>query len=82
MRVYQSCKCGIVDEVDFTKPFVPTLKQPICEEINQLIDEVKNVHTHISEQAVEHIYAKEVVLTYGISGSVSPSFFFFFPLLL
>lgn len=58
------------DEVDFSKPFVPALKQPICEEINQLIDEVKNVHTHISEQAVEHIYAKEVVLTYGISGTV------------
>jgi len=57
-------------EHDFSVAFHTQLKQPIIEEITQLVDEVKNVYLHISEQAVEHIYAKEVILTFGISRTV------------
>lgn len=32
--------------------------------------QVKNVYLNISEQAVEHIYAKEVIMTFGISRTV------------
>ncbi len=40
------------------------------EEIGTLIDEIKNVYSQIAEQAIEHIHAKEVIMTYGVSKTV------------
>lgn len=46
------------------------VKQPILEEIAELVDEIKSVHSPIGDQAVEHIHAQEVILTYGVSKTV------------
>lgn len=46
------------------------LREALVEEISLLMDEIKTVYMNISEQAVEHIYAKEVILTYGVSRTV------------
>jgi translation initiation factor eIF-2B subunit beta len=46
------------------------LKQPIIEEIGLLVTEIQDVDSTIAEHAIEHIYAKEVILTYGMSQTV------------
>jgi malate/lactate dehydrogenase len=46
------------------------VKQPVEEMIGELIDEINNVYTQIAEQAIEHIHAKEVIMTYGVSKTV------------
>eukprot|EP00462_Mataza_sp_D1_P018893 CAMPEP_0175129724 /NCGR_PEP_ID=MMETSP0087-20121206/5626_1 /TAXON_ID=136419 /ORGANISM="Unknown Unknown, Strain D1" /LENGTH=362 /DNA_ID=CAMNT_0016411895 /DNA_START=8 /DNA_END=1096 /DNA_ORIENTATION=- len=57
-------------EPDSSKVFNNQLKGNIIEEVSELINEVKNVYLNISEHAVEHIYGKEVILTFGISRTV------------
>ncbi len=47
------------------------VKQPVVEMIGELIDEIKNVYTQIAEQAIEHIHAKEVIMTYAQSKTVT-----------
>lgn len=41
------------------------LKGSIIEVINELIEELSSVSSHIAEQAIEHIHANEVILTHG-----------------
>lgn len=60
----------VTEELDFSGSFHSRVKTPIIEEITQLMEEVRHVDTHISEQAPEHIYAKEVILTHGKSRTV------------
>lgn len=50
--------------------FQDKVRAHIIEVITELMDEVKTVYQHIAEQAVEHIYANEVILTFGISKTV------------
>lgn len=61
----------MMEQLDFSGKFDHRVKQEIIEQITQLMDEVRDVYTNISEQAPEHIYAKEVVLTFGISKTVT-----------
>lgn len=42
-------------------------KHNVIELINELIDELDNIETQIAQQAVEHIHANEVILTFGLS---------------
>jgi len=58
-------------EVDLNQPFSKLVKQGIIEELAMLMDEVRTTYLNISEQAVEHIFAGEVILTYGISRTVT-----------
>jgi translation initiation factor eIF-2B subunit beta len=46
------------------------VKSAIIEDISELIDEIKTVYASISDQAVEHIHAKEIILTFGRSKTV------------
>eukprot|EP00898_Chlorokybus_atmophyticus_P002746 jgi/Chlat1/3472/Chrsp23S03674 len=47
------------------------LKHNVIERLNELIDEVEQIHLQIAEQAIEHIHANEVILTMGRSRTVS-----------
>jgi len=53
------------DTTDYNRQPVKTVKSPILEAINELIDELSHVCSHIAEQAIEHIHANEVILTHG-----------------
>lgn len=47
------------------------IKSQVMEAINsELIDELEIIHSHISEQAIEHIHANEVIMTFGRSRTV------------
>lgn len=46
------------------------LKPQVIEEIGILMDEMRSAEIQIAEQAIEHIYAKEVLLTFGYSNTV------------
>jgi len=54
---------------DLNVPIAP-IKTQIMEAISEYIDEIKAVRDNIAEQAVEHIYAKETIMTFGISSTV------------
>ncbi|KAI8470531.1 MAG: nagb/rpia/CoA transferase-like protein [Monoraphidium minutum] len=45
-------------------------KQAVIEMLNELIDELDGIEAQIAHQAVEHIHANEVILTYGMSDTV------------
>jgi len=47
------------------------LKPQVLEEIGILVDEIKAAESHIAEQAIEHLYAKEVIMTFGVSHTVT-----------
>lgn len=53
------------DAMDYHRQPVKNVKSPILESINELIDELSHVCSHIAEQAIEHIHANEVILTHG-----------------
>lgn len=46
------------------------LRQSLLSGIDELLDELKNVHKNIADQALEHIHADEVILTFGHSKTV------------
>ena len=52
-------------EPDYSSQPAKNLKQPILEVINELIEELGSVSSHIAEQAIEHIHSNEVILTHG-----------------
>eukprot|EP00887_Chlorella_sp_A99_P005916 scaffold29.g5916.t1 len=45
-------------------------KQEVIEGVNDLIDELKDIDNSIAQQAVEHIHANEMILTFGYSRTV------------
>lgn len=45
-------------------------KHEVIEGVNELIDELKDIDNAIANQAVEHIHANEVILTFGYSRTV------------
>ena len=45
-------------------------KQAVIELLNELIDELDGIEAQIAHQAVEHIHAREVILTHGMSDTV------------
>jgi len=57
-----------VGEEDFSQPY--NIKGPIIDGINQMIDELGKLYQDISEQAIEHIHANEIIMTSGKSRTV------------
>jgi len=57
------------DEIDKSvgRKFTDKLKQPVIDEISDLMEEMTEAHKHISDQAREHIHAKEVAVTSVLS---------------
>ncbi|KFM25765.1 Translation initiation factor eIF-2B subunit beta, partial [Auxenochlorella protothecoides] len=45
-------------------------KQEVIDGVNDLIEELKDIDSSIANQAVEHIHANEVILTFGYSRTV------------
>ena len=61
----------LTEEERQQREFLATrLKPDLIEELNSLTDEVKQSASTISDMAVQHVYAGEVILTYGLSGTV------------
>lgn len=60
------------DENDFSGPFTNEMKESVLQSIIDLIDEndIENITSAISDYALEHIHASEVILTYGVSETV------------
>ena len=46
------------------------LKAPILSEIDLVIKDLERVYVHIADQAIEHIHASEIILTFGRSSTV------------
>lgn len=46
------------------------LKSNILEGINELIEELGSLYKNIADQALDHIHANEVIMTYGKSRTV------------
>lgn len=54
-----------------SKEFVDQVRENIVEEILGLRDDLENTSSLIAKQAVEHIYAKETIMTFGLSKTVA-----------
>eukprot|EP00808_Paulinella_micropora_P005949 g21942.t1 len=50
---------------------VDKTKALIMEALTEVIDEIRHLQESIAEQAVEHIFANEIILTYGVSRVVT-----------
>lgn len=61
---------GNLDQTHLDQKQLLKLKPAVLELIGELIEEIKTAELLIAEQAVEHIYAKEVILTFGMSRTV------------
>jgi len=59
----------IEDENRFSKSYT-NLKANILEAINDWLEEFGNLYVHIADQALEHIHANEVIMTFGKSRTV------------
>jgi len=59
-------------QLEIAKPFVnpKDFKDALLSSLNDLIDELMNIHRSIADQAIEHIHANEVIMTYGGSKTV------------
>ena len=61
----------VTEEERQQREFLATrLKPDLIEELNTLTDEVRQSASTISDMAVQHVYAGEVILTYGLSHTV------------
>eukprot|EP01114_Cavostelium_apophysatum_P021428 TRINITY_DN7469_c0_g1_i1.p1 TRINITY_DN7469_c0_g1~~TRINITY_DN7469_c0_g1_i1.p1 ORF type:complete len:361 (-),score=62.78 TRINITY_DN7469_c0_g1_i1:18-1100(-) len=63
-------------EGEFSEPIenARELKASILTSINELIEELQNIYRNIADQAIEHIHANEVVMTFGGSRTVEEFF--------
>jgi translation initiation factor eIF-2B subunit beta len=50
---------------------VADIKSAVLGEIEELVDDLSSVNIHVADQALEHIHANEVILTFGKSSTVS-----------
>eukprot|EP01113_Clastostelium_recurvatum_P019384 TRINITY_DN2284_c0_g1_i2.p1 TRINITY_DN2284_c0_g1~~TRINITY_DN2284_c0_g1_i2.p1 ORF type:complete len:349 (-),score=89.90 TRINITY_DN2284_c0_g1_i2:52-1098(-) len=57
------------EELDFMEP-IRELKAAVIEAINEMLDEIKELYRNIASQAIEHIHADEVIMTFGTSRTV------------
>ena len=48
----------------------PHLKQAVMEAIQEIMTDLEDMHKNINEQALNHIHAGEVILTYGQSKTI------------
>jgi translation initiation factor eIF-2B subunit beta len=66
----ESLSMFAMEEVDssYSEPF--NLKGPVLEAVRTFIDDLRELHSSISQQALEHIHEHEVVLTFGRSRTV------------
>ena len=55
----------VVKAPDYSDKAAKSLKGPILEAVNELLEELTSASVHIAEQAIEHIHANEIVLTHG-----------------
>jgi len=53
------------DSAEYLRKPAKELKGPVLEALQELFDELSSAPSHISEQALEHIHAREVILTHG-----------------
>eukprot|EP01112_Ceratiomyxa_fruticulosa_P012160 TRINITY_DN3353_c0_g2_i2.p1 TRINITY_DN3353_c0_g2~~TRINITY_DN3353_c0_g2_i2.p1 ORF type:complete len:348 (+),score=73.18 TRINITY_DN3353_c0_g2_i2:196-1239(+) len=56
--------------IDFSET-IKDLKSSIIEAINELLDDIKELYRNIANQAIEHIHADEVIMTFGSSRTVT-----------
>jgi len=65
-----------IDEQEFFKPIDSPrdFKDALLQSINELIDELSLIYKNIADQAIEHIHANEVIMTYGGSKTVEEFF--------
>ncbi|KAJ1975970.1 GCD complex subunit gcd7 [Dimargaris cristalligena] len=54
---------------DYTRP-VHNLKSEIIQEIQEYIEELENMYSNVSSQAMDHIHSNEVIMTCGYSKTV------------
>jgi translation initiation factor eIF-2B subunit beta len=54
---------------DFSKSY-SNLKSSIMEAVQELIDELGSLYRHIADQAIEHVHANEIIMTFGKSRTV------------
>ncbi len=66
----ESLSMFAMEEVDssYSEPF--NIKGPVLEAVRTFIDDLRELHSSISQQALEHIHEHEVVLTFGRSRTV------------
>jgi len=57
-------------KVDYTKKMNQNLKTEIIRALEELEEEIKQVHETVALQAKDHIHANEIVLTHGHSSTV------------
>jgi len=59
-------------EEEYEKPIEAPreLKTALMSSINELIDELQNIYRNVADQAIEHIHANEVIMTFGGSRTV------------
>ncbi|KAL6056085.1 GCD complex subunit gcd7 [Balamuthia mandrillaris] len=51
-------------------PFATDLKSLVQTSISDLIEEISNLYRNIADQAIQHIHANEVIMTFGLSRTV------------
>eukprot|EP00475_Leptophrys_vorax_P040611 TRINITY_DN75585_c0_g4_i1.p1 TRINITY_DN75585_c0_g4~~TRINITY_DN75585_c0_g4_i1.p1 ORF type:complete len:396 (+),score=116.17 TRINITY_DN75585_c0_g4_i1:816-2003(+) len=50
---------------------VADVKDVVLEELDELLNDLHSVNVHVADQALEHIHANEVILTFGKSSTVA-----------
>jgi len=65
-----------LSDEDYKKPIDNTkeLKNQILASITELIDELNGIYRNVADQAIEHIHANEVIMTFGGSRTVEEFF--------
>jgi translation initiation factor eIF-2B subunit beta len=53
---------------DYTQGY--NIKAAVITSISELIDEISNLYRNIADQALQHIHANEVIMTFGLSHTV------------
>eukprot|EP01094_Clydonella_sp_ATCC50884_P014520 TRINITY_DN2497_c1_g1_i1.p1 TRINITY_DN2497_c1_g1~~TRINITY_DN2497_c1_g1_i1.p1 ORF type:complete len:326 (+),score=82.18 TRINITY_DN2497_c1_g1_i1:37-1014(+) len=56
------------DEEDYSLAY--DIKTSVLEEINEFLEELKAIYSNVRLQALDHIHASEVIMTYGASVTV------------
>ncbi|KAJ1660756.1 GCD complex subunit gcd7 [Dispira simplex] len=56
-------------ELDFTQ-YTQNVKPGIIQEVQDFIEELEDVYTNISSQAMDHIHSNEIIMTTGLSKTV------------
>lgn len=61
---------NINDANNISQQWSSSIKGEVIDEIGVLYDEIRSSDEHISEQSIEHIYSRDIILTYSYSNTV------------